>query len=149
MDSKVTVTAPFSATAPFTSSLTTPLVVAAEASTTTPTPPPAATAAATGTAAAPAAVVPKVEQSLAARFLGSAANTRSSVRLTGDSRRGSGASDDTELSKRILETHETDDRGLAVKPVLQIIDVIFSRATADFPGYTQVYTVYIYIYIYN
>ncbi|XP_062110489.1 protein SIEVE ELEMENT OCCLUSION B-like [Humulus lupulus] len=46
-----------------------------------------------------------------------------------------GTSDETELSKRIMDLHESDERGLAVKPVLHIIDVIFHRATADLPGF--------------
>ncbi|XP_024023960.1 protein SIEVE ELEMENT OCCLUSION B-like [Morus notabilis] len=84
---------------------------------------------ATGTTAA-SGVQPKVEQNLAARFL---ANGRSSRSPTVGA--SSHRSDDTELSKRILETHESDDRGLPVKPVLRIIDVIFYRANVDLPGY--------------
>lgn len=91
----------------------------------------------TGTTAS--AVQPKVEQTLAARFLGSSDGRSSRFSGLGDGRSSvRGQSDDTDLSRRILETHESDDRGLPVKPVLHIIDVIFYRATADLTGYIVV-----------
>lgn len=87
------------------------------------------------------------DQTLAARLFGtsdgrsarSTGDIRSSARVLGDHRSSRVQSDDTELSKRILETHESDDRGLPVKPVLHIIDVIFHRAIADLPGYNVGY----------
>ena len=91
-------------------------------------------------------IVPRSDQSLAARFLGSdnrsasralgldGRSTRSSLGVDHRRSRG-GASDESELSKRILEIHESDERGLPVKPILHIIDVIFYRATADLPGF--------------
>ncbi|PON42304.1 Sieve element occlusion [Parasponia andersonii] len=99
------------------------------------------------------AILPKSDQSLAARFLGSdGRSSRTSLGLDGgrrslgvdgrstralglDGRSRGGQSDESELSKRILELHESDERGLAVKPVLHIIDVIFYRATSDLPGF--------------
>lgn len=49
---------------------------------------------------------------------------------------GYGSSVENVLRKQILETHESDDRLFAVKPVLHIIEVIFHRATSDHPGST-------------
>ncbi|XP_030496787.2 protein SIEVE ELEMENT OCCLUSION B [Cannabis sativa] len=108
-----------------------------------------------GHAAAAAGILPNN----AARFLGSdnraarssgfgldGRSARSALGLDGrasrtlglDSRAARGGmSDETELSKRIMELHESDEHGLAVKPVLNVIDVIFHRATADLPGFTE------------
>ncbi|PON74662.1 Sieve element occlusion [Trema orientale] len=82
--------------------------------------------------------LPRQEQSFATRVLGEGGGR--AARLLGDSRsstRAHGASDESELGRKILATHEADERGIYVKPVLNIIDVIFYRAAADIPGYTQ------------
>ena len=97
-----------------------------------------------------AAFLPKAEQqSLAARVLGGAAATDGgwlggSTRLLGESRAGGRAhhGDETELSRRIAATHHqgAEERGVAPKPVLNIIDVIFHRALHDIPGVVRVKT---------
>ncbi|KAL5542623.1 hypothetical protein UlMin_010333 [Ulmus minor] len=81
------------------------------------------------------ALVPKAEQSLAARVLG---DGRSSNRFPRDGRsRAMGTSDETELSKTIIATHESAERGLPVKPVIHTIEVIFHRANVELPGFSQ------------
>ncbi|KAM6589462.1 hypothetical protein CsatA_012067 [Cannabis sativa] len=80
--------------------------------------------------------------SFGARVLGEAhhGGAGRGTRLLGNGRgshhRAHGASDETELGRKILAIHETDERGIHVKPVLSIIEVIFYRATADLPGYS-------------
>ncbi|KAH7515633.1 protein SIEVE ELEMENT OCCLUSION B [Ziziphus jujuba] len=89
------------------------------------------------------------DDSLAARVLGDIRHGGSqqsrfpdntlAARVLGDSRalqqtRSYGASDENMLRNQILETHDTDSRSFAVRPVLHIIEVIFHRATADVPG---------------
>lgn len=81
----------------------------------------------------------KLGQSLPARTVLGDGGGRG-ARLSGEGRpsRAHGGADETELGRKILAIHEADERGIYVKPVLNIIDVIFYRATADLPGYTQV-----------
>ncbi|KAL5552736.1 hypothetical protein UlMin_040137 [Ulmus minor] len=91
------------------------------------------------------ALVPKAEQSLAARVLGNGrsgsryyGDGHSTKRLPGDGRsRALGTSDETDLSKNIIATHESDERGLPVKPVIHTIEVIFHRANVELPGFNQ------------
>ena len=78
------------------------------------------------------------EQSLATRVLGEGGSRAARSPGIGRSSRQHGASDESELGRRIIATHQADERGIYVRPVLNIIEVIFYRATADLPGYTQV-----------
>ncbi|KAL5552733.1 hypothetical protein UlMin_040134 [Ulmus minor] len=88
-----------------------------------------------------ATLAPKADLSLASRVLGG--RGRSTARLSGSrfdghlDTRALGTSDESELSKKIVDTHESDQNALATKPVLHIIELIFHRATVDLPGFIQ------------
>ncbi|XP_062110503.1 protein SIEVE ELEMENT OCCLUSION B-like [Humulus lupulus] len=71
---------------------------------------------------------PKHEQSIASSFLGQGRSSRAHA---------SGATDDTELGRKIIATHESNERGFDVKPVLAVIDVIFNRASDDIFKFSQ------------
>ncbi|KAF4378695.1 hypothetical protein F8388_006146 [Cannabis sativa] len=72
--------------------------------------------------------LPKHEKNIASSFL---RQGRSNRAHTG------GVTDDTELGRKILATHESNERGFYVKPVLAVIGVIFNRASEDIFKFTQ------------
>lgn len=91
-------------------------------------------------------LLPKSEQqSLASRVLGGGDGRRFGVgggpgfggRFAGEGRGNRAYGDESELGRKILATHHEAEERLHVMPILQVIDVIFYRATADLPGFNQ------------
>ncbi|KAF3431155.1 hypothetical protein FNV43_RR25885 [Rhamnella rubrinervis] len=87
----------------------------------------------------PARSYATADDSYVGRGLGDSRVPKQQIRPYGAGRglqqgRGYGTSDENVLRKQILDTHESDDRLFAVKPVLHIVEVIFHRASSDVPG---------------
>lgn len=93
-----------------------------------------------------ASLLPRSEQQiLASRVLGGGDGRRFGVgggagfggRFAGEGRGNRAYGDESELGRKILATHHEAEERLHVMPILQVIDVIFYRATADLPGFIQ------------
>lgn len=61
------------------------------------------------------------------------------TRHIGEGRGNRALGDEGELGRKILATHHEAEERIQVRPILQVIDVIFQRAAADLPGLVQVH----------